>query len=207
MLLGGIIIAALYTFLNIVWIIVIMRKKHLIAPLKLLALSLIVFLLYGCRSAAPQPKNLEVERSVKMVQLSRQLESFGARVIQTGQTLCIILPSDQIFNPHSANFTASATGMLNTTASLMAILETTSAQIAGYTDAERRAAQNVALSARQAQVVANYLWSRGVDARLLYAVGYGVTGQASPGLPGSFKDGANRRIKIQFQYLPLLTSL
>jgi intracellular multiplication protein IcmN len=163
-------------------------------------------LLASCASS-PTPDDPEIARSSKMAQLSQQLEKLGIRVIQAGQTMRVMLPSDKLFNPHSANFTRAATPMLNTLAQLMATLETTSVEVAGFTDVEPSAMQNNALSTRQAQLVADYLWSRGVDARLLYAVGYGSSHLTSPGLPGGFKNSANRRIEVKFEYLPLLSSL
>ena len=163
-------------------------------------------LLAGCHSV-PKQEDPEVIRSAQIIKLSQTLQASGARVIQTGQTLKIILPSDRLFAPHSANFVRASSAMLNTVYRMMAILETTSAQVAGYSDAEPDALRNKALSIRQAELVADYLWAKGLDARLLYAVGYGSQGGASAGPPKSLGENANYRIEISFQYLPLLTSL
>jgi len=163
-------------------------------------------LLAGCASK-PKPQNPEVNRSIEVVRLSQKLEASGARVIQTGQTMRILLSGDKLFNPHSANLTSVGSKTLNVLSQLMMQLETTSVQVSGYTDVEPTQLQNKALSTGQAQTVADYLWSKGVDARLLYSVGYGYADKTSAGMPGNFAKGTNRRVEVQFQYLPLLSSL
>ena len=159
--------------------------------------------LASCGSPMQQPVDPEVIRSTKIVDLSQKLESMGARVIQTGQTLQIILPSDELFALHSANFTDFSSTMLDVVSRLMAILETTSAQVAAYTDAEPDALRSKALATRQAEVVADYLWSKGLDTRMLYSVGYSSINHVNADLPGSLGIGANRRVEIKFQYLSL----
>lgn len=117
--------------------------------------------------------------------------------LQTGETIRIILCSDAIFNPHSANLRWTAS--LDMVARLMIMLETTSVEVAGYTNAEPRWLNlNEALSRRQAQVVAEYLWDRGLDARLVYSKGYG----ARVPLSANPQNAINRRIEIRFQYIP-----
>jgi len=170
----------------------------------------LVFLgLSACHSVSSEKENApEVVQTAALINLSKKLESSGARVIQTGKTLRIILPSDELFANDSANFISSSPPILNTVSQLMAILETTSAQVSGYTDSQPDALRNKALSIRQADVVANYLWSKGPDARLLYSVGYGLKGQvSSERFEGALRKGANRRIEIKFRYLPVLSSL
>ncbi len=46
-------------------------------------------------------------------------------------------------------------------------------KVAGYTDNVAVPERSLALSRQQAQIIANYLWNSGVDARVLYATGYG----------------------------------
>jgi len=173
---------------------------------KFLFLSVLALpFLLGCVSELKQ-ESPEVARSKQIIHLSRQLESSGARVIQTGQTMRVIFSSDNLFNPRSANLSLFAPGPLDNLSQLMSILETTSVEVSAYTDVEPSRMQNVALSTGQAEAVADYLWSKGVDARLLYSVGYDSRGQFD-GLPGALARNPNRRVEIQFQYLPLLTSL
>lgn len=168
--------------------------------------AVISLLLLSACAAKQQPVgDPEYRRSVKVAAIERSLENKGVNVIHVGQTVRLTILSDALFNPRSANFNSRAAGILNTVAQLMLILQSTSAQVAGYTNTEYSEQINRALSARQAQVIVDYLWSRGVDSRLLYAVG---KGSQSP-LTSSSRagEGINRRIEIQFQYLPLLSTL
>ncbi len=165
-----------------------------------------LFLFTACASSEPQPQNTEVVRDMKVARLTRSLEELGTRTVQTGQTMRVIVSSDRIFNPRSANFSSDASKTLNTLSQLMMLLETTSVEVSGYTDAASTQLQNKALATAQAETVSDYLWSRGVDARLVYSVGYSATARAGS-LADSTKNSANRRIEVRFQYLPLLSSL
>lgn len=143
----------------------------------------------------------EVVRQAQIIALSSQLAKHKVQVIQIGETLRIIIPSDYLFNWDSANLNPPyAILVLNTISKLMLLLETTSAKVSGYTDCEASARLNKALSERQAQTVIDYLWIQGVDARLFYAIGYGskVPLSANP------MALSNRRIEINFQYSPLV---
>lgn len=151
-----------------------------------------------------QKLNPEVARSMEIARLSADLEKSGARVVQVGETIRIILSSDWLFNPASANFSPSSSRALNDLAQLMLITETTSVEVNGYTDIKQNTLQNKALATGQAEAVLDYLGSRGVDARVIYARGYSVRSNPQS---GQFASGANRRVEIRFQYLPLLSSL
>ncbi|HVV69308.1 MAG TPA: OmpA family protein [Gammaproteobacteria bacterium] len=137
----------------------------------------------------------EATKQLKAPALIKSLNRQGVQVVQIGDTLRIILPSDMIFNPRSANF-SSGSRVLDNVAYLMLMLRTTQAEVAGFTNAMPAQAAR-ALSLRQAQVVANYLWERGIDSRILYAVGYG-TSEPMSSVP---VDPANRRVEIRFQFL------
>ncbi len=138
----------------------------------------------------------EAIKQAKAPYLMQILERQGVQVVKVGDTLRIILPSDLIFNPHSANFSGGSR-VLNTVSALMLLLRTTSAEVTGYTNANPSPRVDQALSLRQAQVVANYLWDKGIDSRILYAEGAG----ARMPLSRSPADSSNRRVEIRFQYL------
>ncbi|MFT3742030.1 MAG: OmpA family protein [Gammaproteobacteria bacterium] len=191
-----------------------------------LILSLALVCLFGCYPHNPPktykfyvtvPQDPEGIKQAKIAPaLIAQLRAEGAQVVQVGETIRIILLSDQIFNGTSANLQPQALwrfpmktgccssvirarrqGVLDTVAGLMLVLQTTSAQVSGYTNASYSCRVNQALSLEQAVAIQNYLWDKGVDARLIYAVGYGDGHSLSP-LPA---DPINRRIEIDFQFI------
>jgi intracellular multiplication protein IcmN len=165
----------------------------------------ICFFVGGCTSN-PRPYNPEVIRSIELTRLSNQLEASGARVTRTGEWMRVILFSDDLFNPHSANFVAMHPRVLNALAKLMKNLETVSVRVSAYTDAEPTQLQNKSLSTAQAQTVADYVWSKGLDARMFYSVGYGFD-SAHTNLFGSYSQRLKRRVEVEFEYLPLLSSV
>lgn len=166
----------------------------------------ICFFVAGCTSN-PRPYNPEVIRSIELTRLSKELEACGAaRVTRTGEWVRVILFSDNLFNPHSANFISAHPKVLNALARLMKNLETVSVRVSAYTDAEPTQLLNKSLSTAQAQTVADYVWSKGLDARMFYSVGFGVD-SAYSNLFGRYSQRLKRRVEVEFQYLPLLSSV
>jgi len=141
----------------------------------------------------------ESVRQANTTVLVNLLQQQGVKVVQIGQTMRIIIPGDLVFRPHSANISNAYMPVLNNIARLMLMLETTSAMVEGNTNLEPSEKLNVALSTRQAQVIQDYLWERGLDTRLLYAIGCGSRKPivAVLGAP------ENRRIEITFQFVPM----
>src|SRR5262249_47825333 len=140
-----------------------------------LAVFLGLFLLSACTTTAVVvSKDPETLRREKIAQYRVLLMQQGVLVEQVGETMRIIIPSDRLFNPHSANVNPiEGRHILGFVAKLMVMLETTSAEVSGYTNIEFSPQLDFALSKRQAEVVLDYLWFGGIDSRLLYAVGYG----------------------------------
>ncbi len=146
--------------------------------------------------AAPAP---EAVRAAALASLQRQ----GVQVIQLGEQLRIVLRSDYLFMPNSANVLDSAKPVLAQVAALIRTYTTESMQVAAYTDRQDAPDYAVALTTRQAQVVAKRLWQMGIDTRLLTAVGLG---QANPVDWNSSVKGQsnNRRVEISFRFYPRL---
>lgn len=166
------------------------------------ALLLMLLLLTSCSHSprayiwSPAPTTGQIKMAQASVIISEIKRDRAVEYIQIGETVRIIVCSDALFNPGSANFKETAS--LDRIARLMLMLETTSAEVAGYTNEKGICPLNRALSKEQAEVVAEYLWSRGLDARILFAKGYGG---AYP-LSGLREAAINRRIEIRFQYIP-----
>jgi outer membrane protein OmpA-like peptidoglycan-associated protein len=70
-------------------------------------------------------------------------------------------------------------------------------QINGYTDSTGAAEQNVVISKKAAQTVADYLISKGVNPNMLEVTGYG---ESNPIFSNDFPDGRalNRRVEIKY---------
>lgn len=94
------------------------------------------------------------------------------QLIQAGDYVKFVLPSDYFFVEHTAVLNCNSYATLNMIASFICGLEKMNVKVAGYTDDSECHIRNLALSRQQAQIIANYLWQR-IDARVLYATGYG----------------------------------
>lgn len=145
-----------------------------------------------------------------------ELKKQDVQFIRVGETVIIVIPSDELFNRDSANFSEDGNKILETLTCVLQPYETTTMKIAGYTDNCGSAIRNKALSARQAQNVANYLaaqrrdgccvvkigdlTTQKIDARIIYAVGYG---QNYPVATNDTEEGRakNRHVEIRFRHL------
>jgi outer membrane protein OmpA-like peptidoglycan-associated protein len=152
-----------------------------------------------------------LDASAKKSTLILKLKQQGIQVVEVGETVSIILPSDPIFQSGSANLGGGCSYGLNVVADFLSLYSKTFVEVAGYTDngghadcaGDRNNAESIQkahlLTAQQAAAVAHYLWSRGIDSRMLNTVGYGfahpISNDHSPN--GSAKI---RRIEINFQY-------
>jgi len=145
----------------------------------------------------PAPLTLEQIRQSYIKRLSDN----GAQVIKVGQTIRVVLLSDYLFNPRSANIQNDYRPVLRTLARLMNTYVKVNVKVAGYTNTGHNLKHEQALTTRQAQVVAKYLWLQGIDARLQYAVG---RNQQNPVAWNGNVLGRhlNRRIEVSFQFYP-----
>lgn len=91
--------------------------------------------------------------------------------------------------------------VLKTVAALINTYDKVILKIAAYTDNVGNIQRQQALITRQAQVVASFLWARGINARLIYAQGYNP--QNAVDWNGSFRGRHNnRQVEIDFRFYP-----
>lgn len=102
-----------------------------------------------------------------------RLDNVGGQVIVLGDQVKIILPSASLFNGMTGTLNASAYPALDMVADYLRSLDKISVKVAAYTNATGPSRVNQEISQEQATSVSRYLWLRGVNARLMTAVGYG----------------------------------
>ena len=117
-----------------------------------------------------------------------------------GDDVHIVLQSDEMFFRGSANLNPKSFPILDNLARLLTNYEKTSAIVTAYTDNVNTPDHDQALSRRQAQAIASYLWRRGTDTRLLVTKG---KGQMMPTATNRNEQGRaqNRRVEIDFRQL------
>ncbi len=130
--------------------------------------------------------------------LIQSLAKQGVTVTTVGDAVAVVVPSDLLFNPHSANLNSKYSPVLMQVAKLLKTYTLVSVRVVAYND-DTEALNLQALTTKQAQRVAIKLWNQAVDARLIYAEGGANTQQVVKG--GSFSQrAANRRVEIRFRY-------
>lgn len=153
-------------------------------------------------SSPEMPELTPHEKQAKYLSALRQE---GVQVIQLGETLRLVMQSDEVFAPNSANIVPAYRQVLTDVAGLMATYDITSVKIAAHSDKRSPEKYQTALTTQQAQSVSKFLWSKGVAARLMYAKGYEGSQPVDSSASASARNN-NRRVEVSFQYYPEKTA-
>ena len=105
--------------------------------------------------------------------LRQQLQGTGVSVTRIGDDIILNMPGNVTFDVNRADINANFYGVLKSVALVVDEYDRTLVDVAGHTDSTGSVAHNMDLSERRADSVSRYLESQGVDARRVYAQGYG----------------------------------
>ncbi len=105
--------------------------------------------------------------------LRRQLQGTGVSVTRIGNDIVLNMPGNVTFDVNRAEINANFYEVLNSVALVVKEYDQTLVDVAGHTDSTGTVAHNMELSQQRADSVSRYLQSQGVDARRIYAQGYG----------------------------------
>lgn len=130
--------------------------------------------------------------------LEDQLQNRGATIVVLGDYVLVVLPSARIFEDMTAKIKPDAYSTLNLVTRYINGFTKMLVKISTYTNNMRSADVALCLSQEQAESVARYFVASGMDARVLYAVGYGG---ANPVQRSSYawKENDNYRIEITLE--------
>lgn len=169
----------------------------MIKHLNIIFLVATLMLISSCMSNAHRAhiRSQSADPAVRTSTLAMKLKQQGVQIINVGETITIVMASDFLFKGDSANLDHGSFYRLNLVADFLNIYSKTFVEVAGYTGY----LENPSLASRQAASIAKYLWSKGIDARMLYAVGYG-SGYSISNNDSASGRAKNRRIEIHFQY-------
>lgn len=107
--------------------------------------------------------------------LADQLTNRGATVVELGDQIMVVLPSARIFDGMTATIKPQAYSTLNLLTLYINGYTKTLVKISAYTDDIGEQSVNLALSKQQAHSVERYLAANHLNARVLYADGFGGT--------------------------------
>jgi len=159
-------------------------------------------LLGGCAPRVVYPPPTKYCDLLKLqVRLANKLRAEGTQVIQIGEETTLILPADKFFYPRSNNMRPGYQPHLNTIIRFINTYPTTDVQVTGYTDNIGDYTRNMALSRAQAQAIVNYLWSHGLNTRMISASGKGCHDDIANNNT-RHGNALNRRIEIYFRLPP-----
>jgi outer membrane protein OmpA-like peptidoglycan-associated protein len=100
------------------------------------------------------------------------LRNCGAQVSYLGDDIYIIVNSQQLFNgDRTARLAQQAKPILNLVAQFLLCYQKMTVRVVSYTNRLCTKKENLIFARQQAQSVAKALWRRGIDARLIYALG------------------------------------
>lgn len=105
--------------------------------------------------------------------LEDKLQNRGVNIVVLGDQILIVIPSARLFDYMTANVRPHAYSTLNMVAQYINQFTKMMVKVGGYTDNTGASTTDVTLSREQAEKVARILTASGIDARVLYAEGYG----------------------------------
>jgi outer membrane protein OmpA-like peptidoglycan-associated protein len=130
-----------------------------------------------------------------------QLENRNVSIITLGDQVLMVIPSELIFSDATATITVQGYSTLNVIADLLRGYTKMSVKVAAYASDAQEAPVAMAMTREQAQAIVKYLWSRDVNTRILYGVGYGSTHLVAKTV-ADVEGGPNYRIEITLEKLP-----
>lgn len=131
--------------------------------------------------------------------LRDKLENRGANVIVLGDQIMVVIPSARIFDAYSSTIKPRAYSTLDLLAKYVNSFTKMLVKVAVYTDDTGSNRVDLALSNQQAQQIEKYLVTTGIDARVLYAAGYGGTRLVTTNCQAW--DNDNYRIEVTLEKL------
>ncbi len=148
---------------------------------------------------------LKLAEQISQDQLHHDLLRGNVQIIKVGEDIMVVLPSHSFFYDNSSHLNEAFYPVLDDVATFMARYQTVTVKVAGYTDNQGDNTRNLALSREQAQAIAKYIQHQGIDARYIYATGYGEDFPIALNdtLEGRY---TNRRIQITFREIPKETA-
>lgn len=130
--------------------------------------------------------------------LADRLQNRGVVIVVLGDQVLIVLPSARIFADMSAKIKPDAYSTLNMVARYINRYTKMLVKVATFTNPMNSGDIALCLSQEQAESVARYFAAIGLDARLLYAVGYGGMNPVQKS-SYAWKDNDNYRIEITLE--------
>lgn len=133
--------------------------------------------------------------------LQDKLENRGVTVVEIGDQVLVVIPSSKLFGYLSDRLQPEAYSTIELLAQYINTYDKVLVKVGGYTNDTGSRRVDLALSQQQAKTVAKTLTLYNVDARVLYAEGYGGTHLVEKN-SHDWDNSENYRIEITMEKLP-----
>ena len=127
--------------------------------------------------------------------LIKQLNEQGVTVMQLGDTVELVIPTDYLFDGGETEINLSAYPTMDNVVKLLKQFGASNMTVSGHTDDVGNLFQKLALSEKQAQSVTTYLWAHGINLQRMRFYGL-ADREAVAGFDTARGAGFNRRIQI-----------
>lgn len=149
--------------------------------------------------AAPKlPRKVMGAADHRMMELKKELERSGIKVITIGSEYLISIPSALLFPQRSPRLTWKSYAALNVVACFLKQFRKIVVNVTGYGTACYSEIRERALTKERARVVADYLGSQGIDSRFIFTVGNG-SDKPIMSATRACEQSLNSRIEITFR--------
>ena len=128
----------------------------------------------------------------------KKLNKRGVQVITLGQDYLISISAVELFDDETAHLKWASYGLLNEIAVLLKQFRKVAITITSFSSKYVSVQRERALTLARSRVVSEYLWSQGVDSRLLFAQGLGSDKPLMSFTQGG-DSSANARVEITFR--------
>lgn len=133
---------------------------------------------------------------VQAAELRSELVSTGVQVIESDDSIRLVMPGNITFKTDSADINSSFYPVLNSVARVLKKYDNSTVLVSGHTDSAGSADYNLNLSRNRAQSVASYLQGQGIKASRFEVMGLGSSNPIASNETASGRE-QNRRVEIK----------
>ena len=133
---------------------------------------------------------------VQAAELRSELVSTGVQVIESDDSIRLVMPGNITFKTDSADINSSFYPVLNSVAKVLKKYDNSTVLVSGHTDSTGSAEYNLNLSRERAQSVASYLEGQGIKASRFEVLGMGSSNPIASNDTSAGRE-KNRRVEIK----------
>ncbi|MDW2958862.1 MAG: OmpA family protein [Alphaproteobacteria bacterium] len=136
---------------------------------------------------------------VQAAELRQELVSTGVQVVETADSIRLIMPGNITFKTDSSDINSSFYPVLNSVAKVLNKYSNSTILVSGHTDSTGNADYNLNLSRERAQSVASYLQGQGIKSTRFEVLGMG---SSNPIASNSTAQGRAQNRRVELKIIP-----